>query len=283
MLRPQPLTLYCTPNIFLTSLTVPQILVPDMDWDMVVLLKNNVTNATPGWPHIQTAFLYPDRLRIRRRLWVRVPVAQGRLRAFKANLTEAAMWVDRARGTMTGSSDATMTTFHIDRFPFDKPVELKNAYTFVHAVQSDCGPFVFPNNTTISNLVLGLASQWKGNELVFKHGTTAVKGIVNMEERDIALVEVIMKRNTCDTGLWSINCDWCSVRNDKVEELPSKKARVDAGGDPATGDGTAPCPRRHRRAVVKVPTAVAKPVPKAPKHPKEKGDAWVNEAQDGGA
>jgi hypothetical protein len=105
------------------------------------------------------------------------------------------MWIDGARGTMTGSSDATMTTFHIDRFPFDDPEELKNAYTFVHAVQNDCGPFIFPDNTTISDLVPGLARQWKGNVLVFKHGTTAAKGIVNMEERDIALVEVIMKQS----------------------------------------------------------------------------------------
>ncbi|KAJ7308611.1 hypothetical protein DFH08DRAFT_823895 [Mycena albidolilacea] len=70
--------------------------------------------------------------------------------------------------------------------------------------------------------------------------------------------------------------------NDKVEEPPSKKARVDAGGDPATGDGSAPRPRRHRRAVVKVPTAVAKPVQKAPKEKGMRGYAWVNEAQDGG-
>ncbi|KAJ7806034.1 hypothetical protein B0H14DRAFT_3484408 [Mycena olivaceomarginata] len=62
--------------------------------------------------------------------------------------------------------------------------------------------------------------------------------------------------------------------NDKVEEPPSKKARVDAGGDPATGDGG---------AVVKVPTAVAKPVQKAPKEKGMRGYAWVNEAQDGGA
>jgi hypothetical protein len=40
-----------------------------------------------------------------------------------------------------------------------------------------------------------LVHQWKGNVLVFKHGTTAAKGIVNMEERDIALVEAIMKRS----------------------------------------------------------------------------------------
>ncbi|KAJ7695546.1 hypothetical protein B0H14DRAFT_2588490 [Mycena olivaceomarginata] len=71
--------------------------------------------------------------------------------------------------------------------------------------------------------------------------------------------------------------------NDKVEEPPSKKARVDAGGDPATGDGTAPRPRRHRRAVVKVPTAVAKPAQKAPKEKGMRGYAWVNEAQDGEA
>jgi hypothetical protein len=104
------------------------------------------------------------------------------------------MWIDGARGTMMGSSDASTTSFHVDRFPFDEPVELKHAYTFVHAVQSECGPFAYPNNMAISDLVPDLVHQWKGNVLVFKHGTTAAKGIVNMEEQDISLVEAIIKR-----------------------------------------------------------------------------------------
>ncbi|KAJ7829848.1 hypothetical protein B0H14DRAFT_3143755 [Mycena olivaceomarginata] len=36
----------------------------------------------------------------------------------------------------------------------------------------------------------------------------------------------------------------------KVEETPSREARLDTSGDPVMGDGTAPHPKRHRRAAV---------------------------------
>jgi hypothetical protein len=39
-----------------------------------------------------------------------------------------------------------------------------------------------------------LLKPWRGNVLVFKHGSTASKAIVNITDEDVALVEAILKR-----------------------------------------------------------------------------------------
>jgi hypothetical protein len=138
--------------------------------------------------------LYPDGNRLHHRYWVKVPVIHGLKRARKFTELEADMWIDGGRGGFEGTNDASLTSIRIDRFPFDEPRDLKHSYTIAVASQEPHGMFVYPQNRLIRDLVPDLLEPWHGNVLVFKHGSTASKAIVNITNEDVALVEAILKR-----------------------------------------------------------------------------------------
>ncbi|KAJ7751855.1 hypothetical protein B0H14DRAFT_3513061 [Mycena olivaceomarginata] len=104
------------------------------------------------------------------------------------------MWIDGGRGGFEGTNDASLTRIHVDRFPFNEPRDLKHSYTIAVASQDQHGMFVYPQNHLVRDLEPGLLEPWRGNILVFKHGSTASKAIVNITDEDVALVEAILKR-----------------------------------------------------------------------------------------
>jgi hypothetical protein len=138
--------------------------------------------------------LYPDGNTLNQQYWVKVPVIHGLARAQKITELEAEMWIDSGRGGLEGTSDASLTSIHIDRFPFDEPRDLKHSYTIAVASQDQHGMFSYPRNRLINQLAPDLLEPWRGNILVFKHGSKPAKEIINITDNDIALVEAILKR-----------------------------------------------------------------------------------------
>jgi hypothetical protein len=143
---------------------------------------------------LQTCLLYPDGNSLHQHFWVKVPVIHGLTRARKITKLETDMWIDTSRGGFEGTSNASATSVRIDRFPFDKPCDLKHSWSIVVTRQDLHGLFLYYENTLINNLVPDLERPWRGNILVFKHGTTESKAIVNITDNNVMLVEVILKR-----------------------------------------------------------------------------------------
>ncbi|KAJ7323243.1 hypothetical protein DFH08DRAFT_969323 [Mycena albidolilacea] len=81
----------------------------------------------------------------------------------------------------------------IDRFPFDEPRDLKHSYSIVVASQDQHGLFLYPENALVNKLEPDLEQAWRGNVLVFKHGTKQSKVIVNIADSDVTFVEAILK------------------------------------------------------------------------------------------
>ncbi|KAK6975075.1 hypothetical protein R3P38DRAFT_3238209 [Favolaschia claudopus] len=157
-------------------------------------MRRYVRDKKPAWRRSQSAWLFPDGSVIGQKVWVKVPVCRGRTRAFKATHMEIGLWMDVARGGSIGTVNGENRSIRIDRFPFDEPQDLKHSFTIVVADQSSDQPTTYPQNMLINGLVPELTQPWIGNVLVFKHGTTAMKGIINLKDEDSALVEAIVKR-----------------------------------------------------------------------------------------
>ncbi|KAK7038352.1 hypothetical protein R3P38DRAFT_3182445 [Favolaschia claudopus] len=168
---------------------------PEMTWVLVHFMRNYINTRRPAWKRTQSAWLFPDGESIGRRLWVHVPVIRGRNRAHKATHTEAHLWIDAGRGLMEGTVNGDRSSIRVDNFPFEGPtMRLKNSFTIVVADQSSVRPVAYPANQLIATLVPELAVPWTGNVLVFKHGKTAEKAIINIAEEDGALVELIIRQ-----------------------------------------------------------------------------------------
>ncbi|KAJ7331504.1 hypothetical protein DFH08DRAFT_814824 [Mycena albidolilacea] len=153
---------------------MPLILLPDMDYDGISETRERIEKHTPERPRLQTCLLYPDGTRLHQRYWVKVPVVHGLKRAQKITELEADMWIDRGRGGFEGTNDASLTSIRIDRINTD------SLYTPETASSGTSSP--------------GLLEPWRGNVLVFKHGSTASKAIVNITDEAVAFVEAILKR-----------------------------------------------------------------------------------------
>ncbi|KAJ7715697.1 hypothetical protein B0H14DRAFT_3522547 [Mycena olivaceomarginata] len=170
------------------------ILLHDMDYEGIREMRESIEKHIPEWPRLQTGLLYPDGNTLHQPYWVKAPVIHGLKRARKITELEVDMWIDGGRGGFEGTNDASLTSIRIDRFPFDEPRDLKHSYTIAVASQDQHGMFVYPENQLIRGLEPGLLDPWRGNVLVFKHGSTASKAIVNITDEDVALVEAILKR-----------------------------------------------------------------------------------------
>jgi hypothetical protein len=138
--------------------------------------------------------LYPDGNTLNQQYWVKVPVIHGLTRARKIMELEVDLWIDAGRGGFEGTSDASLTSIRIDRFPFDEPRDLKHSYTIAVASQDQHGMFLYPRNRLVNQLEPNLLEPWRGNVLVFKHGSKPSKEIINITDNDVALEEAILKR-----------------------------------------------------------------------------------------
>ncbi|KAJ7301289.1 hypothetical protein DFH08DRAFT_827696 [Mycena albidolilacea] len=169
------------------------ILLQDTDYDCINAVREGIAKRTPGWPRLQTGLLCPDGNTLHKRVWVKAPVSQGLERAMKVSELEVDLWIDAGRGGFEGTNNAALTSIRIDRFPFDEPRDLKHSYSIVVADQDQHGLFLYPENALVNKLEPDLKQAWRGNILVFKHGTKPTKAIVNITDSDVTFVEAILK------------------------------------------------------------------------------------------
>jgi hypothetical protein len=142
---------------------------------------------------------------------VKVPVSQGLERANKVTELEVDLWIDAGRGGFEGTTDAALTSIRVDRFPFDEPRDLKHSYSIVVASQDQHGLLLYPENALVNKLEPDLEQAWRGNVLVFKHGTKQSKAIVNIADSDVTFVEAILKRYAV--------CQPCWLETDSFQEF----------------------------------------------------------------
>ncbi|KAJ6590745.1 hypothetical protein B0H10DRAFT_2197629 [Mycena sp. CBHHK59/15] len=172
----------------------PTTFVEHVRWTLVNFVCYKIKMAIPGFPRVQTAWMFPDGTDIGCRIWVRVPVTLGHTRAYSIEDMESDMWIDCGRGADGPSSDMISRSIKILRFPFDEPRDLVHPFTIVVASQRRTGADVYPPNQLINQLVPELTEPWLGNVLVFKHGKSKRQPIINISDRDSSLVEIIVAR-----------------------------------------------------------------------------------------
>ncbi|KAJ7266040.1 hypothetical protein C8J57DRAFT_1510990 [Mycena rebaudengoi] len=157
----------------------------EMEWGLINYARHMINIAIPSYPRLQAAWLFPDGTRVRRRVWVRVPVIRGFKRAASAVEMDTNLFMNSTRsGPRYNSFDIGKSSICIDRFPFDEPVDLVHSFTVIVCPQHVEGVDVHPINHLITELIPDLAHPWRGNVLVFKHGSTASKNIINISEAD---------------------------------------------------------------------------------------------------
>ncbi|KAJ7084465.1 hypothetical protein B0H15DRAFT_951666 [Mycena belliarum] len=132
----------------------------DMDWDYVTGVRDAIKTANPPFQRSQWGWLYPDGNSVNHRLWVRVA-------------TEA--WIDGGRGGRASTDDVAVSTYFVQRFPFDEPRDLDYGFYVCAADQRVTGPDVHPVNNLINALVPDLVAPWRGNVLVLKRGLSGTE------------------------------------------------------------------------------------------------------------
>ncbi|KAJ7671031.1 hypothetical protein B0H17DRAFT_1141671 [Mycena rosella] len=173
--------------------------VPPMQWHHVTFTRSQIdlagdvsTTVDSSWvglsrfqddSHTVLAWLIADGSQLQKRVWVRVPLHQGVTRATTIDDVDTEVWFDTGRGIALSTSNLTGRTIQVDRFPLDTPHDLEHSFTFVFVSQRQAGPHIHQLNQTINSLVPDLPHPWRGNVLVFRHGKTAKKVLVNVEEQ----------------------------------------------------------------------------------------------------
>ncbi|KAJ7033484.1 hypothetical protein C8F04DRAFT_1184176 [Mycena alexandri] len=173
----------------------PSNVLPEMDWPFVVFTRARIELEHTVGRKTVTAILIPDGLNLEKWVWVRVPLLFDLRRANHVDDVDTEMWFDAGRGGGSATSDLTRRSFHIDRFPTDEPHDLSNSFSIVVSPQHTEGPNVHPINHLINRLVPDLKEPWRGNVLVFRHGKTAAKSLINMEEKNFTAIEMIVARS----------------------------------------------------------------------------------------
>ncbi|KAJ7831810.1 hypothetical protein B0H13DRAFT_2371262 [Mycena leptocephala] len=166
--------------------------IPPMAWDLVTFTREQIKLEQTDNSKTVKALLMPDGISITGWVWVRVPLHQGVQRAFDVDEVDTDVWLDAGRGIGRASSDLTNRSFQIDRYPLDEPRDLVYSYTIVVASQHTEGPDVHPINHNIARLVPDLDVPWRGNVLVFRHGKSASKVLINVEEKNCTAIEWIV-------------------------------------------------------------------------------------------
>ncbi|KAJ7126124.1 hypothetical protein C8R44DRAFT_874497 [Mycena epipterygia] len=165
-----------------------------MRWVLIHFMRHSIKYTMTSSAKVKSAWLYPDGDIINQRMWVRVPCVHGVKRACTVEDMETEKWIDCARGASTNATDYGRLSLTVHRFPFDEPVDLEYSFTIVVASQRFEGPNVYPVNDIINAMVPGLTRPWRGNVLVFKHGKTAAKPIINIQDEDTTFVKILLKR-----------------------------------------------------------------------------------------
>ncbi|KAJ7811366.1 hypothetical protein B0H13DRAFT_2383933 [Mycena leptocephala] len=175
--------------------TPPTNVIAPMDWHLMSFTKNLIrAEETEGSKSVQ-AVLIADGSAISQWIWVRVPLHRGIRRARNVDEVDVDIWLDAGRGAGEASSDLTGRSFQIDRYPLDEPSDLEHSFTIVVAPQHTSGANVHPVNRQIGRLVPQLVTPWRGNVLVFRHGKTTSKVMINVEEKDWGAIKMIL--TTC--------------------------------------------------------------------------------------
>ncbi|KAJ7612374.1 hypothetical protein DFH06DRAFT_1147294 [Mycena polygramma] len=170
----------------------PTSALPEMDYDFVQFTRDTIANEAGTRSKTVKAILIPDGTAILRWVWARVPLHAGIQRAHTVDEIDTDVWFDAGRGVGTATSDLTNRSFQINRFPLDEPNDLKHSYTIVVAPQHTVGYHVHPVNHQINALVPTLGVSWRGNVLIFRHGKTANKVLINVEDKNWDAIELIV-------------------------------------------------------------------------------------------
>ncbi|KAJ7075048.1 hypothetical protein B0H15DRAFT_956864 [Mycena belliarum] len=166
--------------------------IPPMQWENVTFARSEVDDAVSAGRNSVVAWLIPDGGQVQKRVWIKVALHEGVRRAQTIDDVDLDMWFDAARGFASPTVDMTGRTIRIDRFPADAPSNLQHSYTFVFTGQNTTGPNVHPVNLAIQKWAPDAERPWRGNVLVFRHGSTPKKVFVNVEDQHwIAVTWVI--------------------------------------------------------------------------------------------
>ncbi|KAJ7910219.1 hypothetical protein B0H13DRAFT_2329495 [Mycena leptocephala] len=165
--------------------------IPAMNWHFVSFTREQIyAEDTVGSKTVQ-AVLIPDGGVISKWVWARVPLHHGVQRAHSVDDLDTDIWFDSGCGIGQASSDLTDRSFQIDRYPLDEPKDLAYSYTIVIAPQHTSGSNVHPVNHLLNELVPELATPWRGNILIFRHGK-ANKFLINVEEKNLDAIEMML-------------------------------------------------------------------------------------------
>ncbi|KAJ6489225.1 hypothetical protein C8R47DRAFT_1071589 [Mycena vitilis] len=175
----------------------PTSILPEMDYDFVQYTRDAIASEAGIHSKTVKAILIPDGTALSRWVWTRVPLHAGIQRAYTVDEVDTDVWFDAGRGAGTATSDLTNRSFQINRFPLDEPSDLKHSYTIVVAPQHTVGSHVHPINHQINALVPTLGVSWRGNVLVFRHGKTANKVLINVEDKNWDAIELIVTTTRC--------------------------------------------------------------------------------------
>ncbi|KAJ7741063.1 hypothetical protein B0H16DRAFT_1728703 [Mycena metata] len=176
------------------ALVAPLPTIPAMGWDFIHFVRNTLNAVRPVFVRRQAAWLFPDGSDINRRVWIRVPVAQGKTRAYHPSELETGFWLNCGRGNNAPVSDSATNCILVQRFPFDEPIDLEYGFFVVVTDQDTDGPSVHPVNELVTRLVPDRPQAWRGNLIVFKRGKGKGKPIINISDRDSTFVEAVIKR-----------------------------------------------------------------------------------------
>ncbi|KAJ7100067.1 hypothetical protein B0H15DRAFT_796765 [Mycena belliarum] len=167
----------------MSMLNSPTTLIPRMEWEKVTFTRGQVEDAVDDGRGTIKAWLIPDGDQVQPRVWVRVALQDGVKRAQTIEDVDVEMWLDAGRGLASATSEIARTTLRVDRFPTDAPRDLKNSYTFVFTHQRRTGPNVHPINQAMTQLAPDMETPWRGNVLIFRHGSTSKKVLVDVEDQ----------------------------------------------------------------------------------------------------
>ncbi|KAJ7507785.1 hypothetical protein B0H11DRAFT_1902814 [Mycena galericulata] len=165
-----------------------------MRWQHIRFTRYRVYNATPAYPRGHFGWLIPDGDEVKHRIWIKTPVKRGLRRALTVEDLDTDIWLDCGRGAGSAVSDSHAFSLDIRRFPFDEPKDMRYTYSIVVTSQRTTGGVVHPENDYINSLVPERDVPWRGNVLVFRHGRTAAKPIINMSQGDQQLMEAILTK-----------------------------------------------------------------------------------------
>ncbi|KAJ7452424.1 hypothetical protein B0H11DRAFT_2245900 [Mycena galericulata] len=158
--------------------------VPQMTLEQVFHTRDVIKQMYPETPKMPFALLFGDGWDLRAPVFVRVPLKANVKVAQSVHDLDVDIWLDAGRAASGASLDLERLCHQVDRFPFDSTTNLTHSYSVVVASQRGRGGNVYPHNRMVSNLV---GAPWRGNVLVFRHGTTVHKRIINITEKELAM------------------------------------------------------------------------------------------------